>query len=705
MTGTEASPIRLDRQGGIARITFDVPGERPNTLGRAVMHRLTEVLEELESRTDVRGALILSGKDGMFIAGADVSEFQSIEGVEHAVEAIRAGQAIMDRVEALPFPTVAAIGGVCLGGGTELALACTGRVGSDHPRFQIGLPEVQLGILPAWGGCTRLPRRIGLIRSLDFILKGRGIDAKRALRLGLIDQAVADTQLEARALDRLEAHIEGTPLLRVRRSFRERMLEGSFVGRRVLFAAARKKVVAETKGHYPAPLAVIEVLRDGYASKARSLALECEHASRLLTGDVSRNLVRLFFLNEAAKKTVVGEARSKPRVVRSAAVVGAGTMGGGIARLFAASDVAVRLKDIHPEALAAGLRAAREIFERRLKRKRMTRWELEQKMARIAPTLEFTGFRQLDVIVEAVVEDLEIKKSVLRELEPFVREDAILATNTSTLSISAMQTVLARPERMAGFHFFNPVDRMPLVEVIRGRETNDLTVTSLVALARKLGKTPVVVRDGPGFLVNRILGPYLNEAGFALEETGNIAAIDRAFEAFGMPMGPLRLLDEVGLDVAQKAGKVLAEAFGERAAPSPVVDALVAAGRLGRKNGRGFYRYDGSSKKKPTPDPTVLAILGIDARPANGAEIVERGLSLMVAEATRCLEDETVRTPGELDLAMIMGTGFPPFRGGLLRYADSEGVSKVVDHLAKWRPSLGPRFDVPESLEARRRFY
>jgi len=332
----------------------------------------------------------------------------------------------------------------------------------------------------------------------------------------------------------------------------------------------------------------------------------------------------------------------------------------------------------------------------------MTRWELEQKMALITTTLDYSGFRRADVVIEAIVEDLEIKKAVLRELEPQVSAGCIVATNTSTLSVSTMQSVLVRPERMAGFHFFNPVDRMPLIEVIRGAQTDDATVASLVALAKRLGKTPVLVNDGPGFLVNRILGPYLNEAGYFLEEYGNVEGIDRAFVEFGMPMGPLRLLDEVGLDVAQKAGKVLAAAFGERAAPSPVVDRLVAEGRLGKKTGRGFYRYEG---KEETPDATVLAIAGADRQPVPPAELIERGLGLMIAEAARCLDDGIVASAGELDLAMVMGTGFPPFRGGLLRYADSYGLERVAGDLDKWKAKLGIRFEPPPFLSRARAFY
>jgi 3-hydroxyacyl-CoA dehydrogenase/enoyl-CoA hydratase/3-hydroxybutyryl-CoA epimerase len=330
----------------------------------------------------------------------------------------------------------------------------------------------------------------------------------------------------------------------------------------------------------------------------------------------------------------------------------------------------------------------------------MSDWEVEQKMALIAPTLDWSGFRRADVVLEAIVEDMEIKKSVFRELEPLVSKDCLVASNTSTLSITEMQTVFVHPERMAGFHFFNPVDRMPLIEVIRGEKTDDRTTASLVALAKRLGKTPVVVKDGPGFLVNRILGPYLNEASYLLLETSDLEGVDRAFVRFGLPMGPLRLLDEVGIDVAQKAGRVLARAFGERAEPSGILDRMVEAGRIGKKKRLGFYRHE---TKRALADPGVATLLGARRGALDPDEAVARALGLMVAEASRCLEEGIARSPEELDLAMVMGTGFPPFRGGLLRYADQYGLARIVGDLERFREKLGARFEPPESLRSRAR--
>ena len=703
MSDAGTQPIELTLRDAIAWIRFDLPGERVNKLSRAVLEHFAELLSELESRTDVKGAILTSGKDGIFLAGADVSEIRDITDSDRATSAVHSGQAIMDRVARLPFPVIAAIGGVCLGGGTELALACDARVGSDHPRFQIGLPEVNLGLIPAWGGTTRLPRLVGLRAALDVILNGRGLDARRAARIGLVDRAVSHAELERRAVELLHELVLGRRPKRRRFSLGDWLLEGNPLGRALLFSQARKRVLAQTKGHYPAPLAAIDILRRGRRSEKRSFELEAEKLRELLPGTVAKSLVHLFFLNEQAKKdSGVSRKDVETKPVETAGLLGAGTMGGGIARLLASRDISVRLKDVSPEALGAGLRAARDVFEQRRKRRRMTLWELEQKMALITPTLDWSGFGRAQLVIEAIVEDLEIKKSVLRDLEPVVSENCIIATNTSTLSVTDMQGALGHPERMAGFHFFNPVDRMPLIEVVRGAETDDSTVASLVAFAKRLGKTPVVVNDGPGFLVNRILGPYLNEASYLLLETGDVGAIDRVFVDFGMPMGPLRLLDEVGIDVAQKAGKVLAAAFGERTVASGVLDRMVEAGRFGKKSGRGFYRHEG---KKSVADPEVVALVGARGGKLVNDEALERAVGLMVAEAARCLDEGIVRSAGELDLAMVMGTGFPPFRGGLLRHADQIGVARVREQLEKLRAAHGERFAVPEALASLSAFY
>ncbi len=657
------------------------------------------VLDELAEREDLEGAIIVSHKEGVFFVGADVNEIEGVRDRDEAIRAARMGQDIFGKIQKLPFPVVAAVNGVCVGGGTELALACHGRVGTDHPRFQMGLPEVNLGLYPAWGGTTRLPRLVGLQKSLELILTGRAVNARKAERMGLIDKAVPHQQVNERAVELLrELRKKEWKKQKRRRApgFLGWLLEGNPLGRKVVFGQARKTVMARSHGHYPAPLKALDVVRRSWKMPfQKALELEAKEAGDLIVSPISKSLIHLFFLSEKAKKDPGIETEiDRVKEIDQAGLLGAGTMGGGIAWLFSYRDVPVRLKDLNPEAIGAGMKEAYRLLDKRRKRRRMTAWERDKKMTLVSPTLDWSGFKQADVLIEAIVEDLEIKKKVLRELEPEVTSDCLIGSNTSTLPITELQSVLEHPERMAGFHFFNPVERMPLIEVIRGKQTSDETVAALVAFAKRVGKTPVVVNDCPGFLVNRILGPYLNEASYLLLETGDLKGIDKALLDFGMPMGPLRLLDEVGIDVAQKASKVLAEAYG---APSAgVIDKLVKANRLGKKSGLGLYRHQG---KKEQPDLEVLSVIGVDHRRSVGKqEAVERCVYPMVAEAARCLDEKVVRSPGDLDLAMVMGTGFPPFRGGLLRYADAEGLSTIVDGLRKWQDKLGDRFEPPPAL-------
>ena len=696
--------LELTVEDGIGWLTLDLPGEKVNKLSSAVMTSLSEMLGAVARRSDLEGIVVRSAKEGVFIAGADVQEIRAITRREEAAQASRVGHQIFQQIQDLPFPAVAAINGVCVGGGTELALACHGRLGTDHPRFGMGLPEVNLGIIPAWGGSTRLPRLVGLQRALEMILTGRNIDARKAARIGLIDRAVPHTEIDKHAVELVRKLRRGGRFrkkgVRRARGLGGWLLEGNPLGRTIVFQQARKKVLARSQGHYPAPLKALEVVRRGLAmTLERALELEAKVLGELLVGPVSKNLVHLFFLNEKAKKDPGVEKVGHLVDVRSAGLLGAGTMGGGMAWAFSAKDIPVRVKDVRPEALGAGLAAARRIYDRRSKRGRMSAWELDKKMSLISPTLDWSGFSRTDVVLEAIVEDTRIKKKVLEELEPEISDTCLIGSNTSTLPISDLQSALGLPERMAGFHFFNPVDRMPLIEVIRGDATSDETVAAFVALAKRLGKTPVVVADGPGFLVNRLLGPYLNEACHLLIETGDIEGVDRGLARFGMPMGPLRLLDEVGIDVADKASKVLADAYGDRAAPAGVIDKLAASKRLGKKSGSGLYLY---KDKKPRPDPEVLELLGIEARrPVDAGEAVERSIDLMIAEAARALDEKVVRSPEELDLAMVMGIGFPPFRGGLLRYADSIGLPVLVERLRAREGSFGSRFRPPDSLVAR----
>lgn len=704
MSPDDQDAIRLDLDDGIGLIVFDRPDSRVNLLTEAVLGSLDRILTDIEQHAAARtvGAVVVkSGKPGSFIAGADVEAIRDVDDAEVGARLAAAGQAVFTRLERLPVPTVVAIDGACLGGGTELALACDYRIASDSEATKIALPEVRLGILPGFGGTTRLPRLIGLRAALDMILTGKSVRPSKARRIGLVDEVVAPAIIQRRAVDAARSFADGgdPPSNKGARGVFQRLIEDTAPGRRIILREARKRVLSETGGHYPAPLVILDTVRETLSLPLeRALEVEARALGGLIATPVSRNLVHVFLLMERAKKRAPdGEASPVDRM----AVLGAGVMGGGIAHLAASEGVEVRLKDIDRGGLSAGLRAARERVDRGLARRHIDRREADAIMGRISPTLSYDGFGSVDLVVEAVVEKMAVKKTVLREAEEVVPRHAVSCSNTSTLSITEMQSALAEPERFCGLHFFNPVHRMPLVEVIRGEHTADDTLATAFAFARKLGKTPVVVGDGPGFLVNRVLGPYLNEAGWLLEDGAAIDRVDATLVEFGMPMGPFRLLDEVGLDVARHAASTLHEAFGERMTPSPMMGALAASERLGRKGGRGFYAYEDG--KAAGVDEDVYAELGVRGAPGGGAaasaaEIVDRCVLPMVDEAARILDEGIARDAGDVDLALITGTGFPPFRGGLLRWADARGPAAIVERLGELAAAHGARFQPGEQL-------
>ena len=682
-----SSAFRIERDGDLATIWFDLPGEKVNKFSTAAMSEFAAVVDELENDRDIKRVIVASGKPSIFIAGADVTEFSKATSAEQAAEYTRFGQQTIHRFSKLPQVTVAAINGAALGGGCELAITCDYRVMSDSPRAQIGLPETKLGIFPAWGGTTKLPRLIGLAGALDIVLNGKTLDGKRAKRVGLVDEVVPPAILldiakqfsakpKRRGSGRMKFYIEGNPL-----------------ARRIIFGKARKAVLAQTHGHYPAPLAAIDVME--YAMSAgveRGLAREVEAVVPLIVGpqaEVAQNLIRLFFMMEESTKERIA---ATPIDIRDTGVLGAGIMGGGIAQLIAdKTEASVRMRDINWKAIGGGMKAAAKIWKKKVDRRRMTRGEMARKLARITSTIDWNGFARCELVVEAVVENIDVKRQVLGEFEAIAGPKAIFATNTSTIPITDIAAQAKRPENVAGMHFFNPVDRMPLVEVIRGAKTSDLAMVTVANFARKLGKTVVYCNDGPGFVVNRILGPYMNEAGFLLEEGDSIDSLDKAMIDFGMPMGPMALLDEVGIDVAAKVAKILGAAFGDRMEPSHVVDSLYADGRYGKKNGKGLYIYEGG--KRQGPDASVYKLLNIRAtHPADATAVVERMIFAMVNEAAMILDEKIVASAAELDLAMIMGTGFPPFRGGLLRYADKLGLPYILARLDDLFQKHGKRF-------------
>lgn len=709
--------IRIVPQGDVAVVEFDLVGEKVNKFSTPVMMRLKEVLEELK-KSSFKAVIFKSNKNKVFIAGADIEEIKGMTQKEQFETAVKAGQDIMNMLEDLPMPTIAAVNGACMGGGCEFILACDYRIASEDSSTKIGLPEIQLGILPGFGGCIRMPRVIGLQAALDIILAGKAVNAKKALKIGLVDKVVHQNLLLPFTLKWASEIIAGGAKKR-RKKFQPKgavnvILEG--VGRGVVFKKAREGVLKATKGHYPAPLQALEVIQKTYGMSDREAALRIEREGfcKLGVTDISKNLIHVFYLTEMVKKqNGVPGVDVKPRDVKGLGILGAGTMGGGIAYVAADKGIQVRMKDLNTDALGKGLKHASDLWMKLVKRKSIDKYQFQQKMDMVSVTTDYSGFKNLDVVVEAIVEDMGIKQKVIGECAGQMRPDAIIATNTSSLSVTEMAKGHPRPEYFAGMHFFNPVNKMPLVEVIRGEKTSDETIATIYELSKKMGKMPVVVKDGPGFLVNRLLLPYMGEAAFLLQEGMNIETVDKAYvKEFGMPMGPFELMDEVGLDVCLKVLKIFKKAFGDRIELAPCMEALGNSGRLGRKNGKGFYTYSEDGKRGDV-DQTVYAALGLGqpTNPYDSKECIERGVFAMINECSLALvEDRIVETPHEVDLAMIMGTGFPPFRGGLLKYTDSVGSQYVADQLAMYASSrkaarLKPAVPLTNMAKSNAKFY
>jgi 3-hydroxyacyl-CoA dehydrogenase/enoyl-CoA hydratase/3-hydroxybutyryl-CoA epimerase len=683
------------------------------------MHRLRELVRTVRGSTHIRALVVMSGHPDTFIVGADVNEIAGVTDPAVGRQAAELGQSIFGEIADLPIPVVAAIDGTCLGGGAELALACHYRIASDSPKVRIGLPEVRLGILPGFGGTQRLPRLVGLPRALDMILSSKNLDGRRAKRAGLVDvvvpQVIFDNEIvpfaERAATGAAPAYrvppFKGAKKAQARRAKltpRDRFLE-SRVGLPVLFRETRKKVLATTKGHYQAPLVAMDVMREGWGKPLyEGLELEAAGLGRLVAGDEKKALVHVFFLTEANRRDTGVDAPVTTLPIRRAGLAGAGVMGGGIAQLLSRRNIPVRMKDLNDEALLSGLQSASKVYRSQVRRRRLRPSDADRYMSLIHPTLDYSGFRRVDIVFEAVVEKMLVKKQVLAEVETVIEPDTIFASNTSALSVTELARDARRPDNVAGFHFFNPVHRMPLIEVVRGQATSDRTVATLMTLARRLGKTPILCQDGPGFLVNRVLGRYLNEANHLLADGVTIEHCDRVATDFGMPMGPIRLVDEVGVDVAAKVANILLDELGDRYQTNNLLERLQGEQRLGRKVNRGFYRYVAKGPKAKVTevlDPSVPALIETGGRRFEGSdrEILDRLILVMVDEAARSLDDGIVRTPGDVDIGMIFGTGFPPFRGGLLRYADAIGIRLVTDALMRLSETVSPRFAPCETLK------
>jgi len=700
---------------GSAFLKIDAPGQTHNMISRQVLADLDAALDRVAAEPRLQLLVIRSGKPAGFLAGADLHGFLEIADEAAAVGLSERGQRLFDKLAALPMPTLAAIHGPCLGGGLELALACDYRLVLDNPKTQLGLPEVTLGLLPGWGGTQRLPRVVGLQRALEMILEGKRLKAREALRWGLADVApTSESELRTqlaylgiKAIQQGKRPLKGLPL----RTWGQRLLESTAAGRALILGTTERILRRRVWDDMPAPAEALQAIRVGLKEGMEAgLAYERAAAGRLAVGPACRNLITLWLRGEQARKLPESLRAAQPPEVRNVGVVGAGVMGAGIAQLAAIRGAGVVVREVNQTALDAGMKRIQELFNKAVGRRVLSEDEAKKRFAAVRGTTGWDGFHNADVVVEAAVEDLDAKRAVFHELDGRTGPTAVLATNTSSLLASRLEEGLTYPERVSGMHFFNPVHKMDLVEVVRTPTTNERSVAVLVRWAIALGKTPVVVRDSPGFVVNRVLTPYLNEATLLVAEEMEIQEIDKGMRRFGMPMGPLELLDQIGLDVAAHVARSLGPVLEGRFGTNPAFEKMREHGWLGQKSGRGFYTHRGRAR---TPNRLAENLLRAPAPGDGGAvsralppearasEARERLVLLMVNEAAMAFGEGLAERAEVIDLAMVLGTGWAPHRGGPLRYADERGLAAVVEALDGLAALHGRRFEPCAELKKR----
>jgi 3-hydroxyacyl-CoA dehydrogenase/enoyl-CoA hydratase/3-hydroxybutyryl-CoA epimerase len=670
------SVFSLEIEDGLAVVTIDVPGEKMNTLRDTFADDLKALLDEAKQQA-VKGMVFISGKSDNFIAGADVKMLDNVEKREDALAISELCHRAFFDMKKLPFTTVSAIHGAALGGGLEFALACDYRVCSNSDITKLGLPEVQLGLLPGGGGTQRLPKLVGLQKALEWMLTGKQVRAKQAKKAGLVDDCVPHTVLLKVAKEfalKGKAKAAKPKLDRI-----SQLLESNPFGRNIIFKKAQENVLKKTGGHYPAPLAIIKAVRASVElDELKAYKTEAEGFATLVMSDESKSLRGIFFATTEMKK----EWRNDDApAIEKAAVLGGGLMGAGITHVSAVkAGVPVRIKDVAEQGISNAMNYSYKILDKKQKRRILSKADLQQTMNKITGTTNYSGFKHIDIVIEAVFEDLNLKQGMVADIERECQDNTIFASNTSSLPISKIAAQAARPENVIGLHYFSPVEKMPLVEIIPHEGTSQETIARVVNFARKQGKTPIVVKDMAGFYVNRILAPYVNEAANLMLAGEPIEKIDAALVEFGFPVGPLALLDEVGIDIGSKIAPILEKELGERFKAPDAFSRLIDAKRLGRKTGRGFYIYDKKAKKV---DESIYELLGVSPSPRlNKSEIAKRCVAQMLNEAVRCLDDGIIASPRDGDIGAIFGIGFPPFLGGPFSYMDKLGASNVSSEMA-----------------------
>tara|TARA_R100000322_G_scaffold129138_1_gene85334 strand:+ start:3529 stop:5748 length:2220 start_codon:yes stop_codon:yes gene_type:complete len=690
-------------EGGIAQLNFDLKGESVNKFNRLTIEELGAAAEKLQAAKGLKGLVITSSKD-VFIVGADITEFTDLfAGPEDELVAnnLQANK-IFSAIEDLPFPSVTAINGIALGGGFEMCLATDYRVMSE--KAKVGLPEVKLGIFPGFGGTVRLPRLIGADNAIEWICMGSEQRADKALKFGAVDVVVPAEKLMDAAVDLLKQCNSGKLDYKARRAEKTGKLKLNAMESMMTFETAKGFVAGQAGKNYPAPVEAIKVMqKHSGMTRDKAIEVEAKGFAKMAKTNVAASLVQLYLNDQELKKTAK-QWEPKANKVNLAAVLGAGIMGGGVAFQSALKGTPILMKDINEKGIELGLKEAKKLLSKRVEKGKMDASAMADTLNRIRPTLSYGDFGNVDLVVEAVIENPKIKDAVLREVEGLVKEDAILTSNTSTISINCLAANLKRPENFCGMHFFNPVHMMPLVEVIRGEKTSDKAVATTVAYAKAMGKTPIVVNDCPGFLVNRVLFPYFGGFIGLVRDGADFQKVDRVMQGFGWPMGPAYLLDVVGMDTAKHAGEVMAEGFPDRMKHegTTAIDVMFDNDRLGQKNDKGFYQYelDKKGKQKKVVDEKSYELLKPVVQSQNDfsdEQIIERMMVPLCIETVRCLEDGIVDTPAEADMGLIFGIGFPPFRGGALRYIDDVGVEEFCKIADKYK-DLGPLYHPTEGM-------
>jgi len=700
---------RIEREvGNVAVLTLDTKDKDVNVLSEKVLRQLNEILDSFEGDTSLAGVVITSAKKD-FIVGADITEITAMKTAEIATNGARQMQAVLQKIANLKVPTVAAINGQALGGGLELALACTWRVVTGDARTKLGLPEIQLGIIPGGGGTQRLPRLIGIQAALDLILTGKRVAGKKAEKIGLADACVPMQLLREQAVlyahKRRSEHHHGLADIKpgnLASDLPKWATEGNLLGRKLIYKKAKEMVQAKTHGHYPASFMALEAVFEGFElSLVKGLELEADLFGQLVITRESHSLVHLFHATTSIKKhrfKDAGRERFGQNKVESIGVIGAGFMGAGIATVAIERGIRVRLADPNKDSIGRALKHSRDYFQKKLDRRRIKSFEVGQKLGHLSPGLSTAGLNKTDIVIEAVFEDLRLKQKLLKQVEERAGEDFIFASNTSALPIAQIAAEAKHPERVIGMHFFSPVEKMPLLEVVITDATADWVTARTVELGQELGKQVIIVKDGPGFYTTRALSFLLNEGSLILEEGTSVEAIDKAMIDFGFPVGPIALIDEVGIDVGIHVLETIAGAFPSRLVPPKGLGAIADSGRLGRKNNKGFYLYENGKKGRPDPAVTDLIRTSTTGKKSTAEEIVERCLLVFVNESIRCLEEGILASAYDGDVGAVFGLGFPPFWGGPFKYADHVGAGELVSRLQKLEDLYGARFKPAELL-------